>query len=258
MKKGKNVFQEILDGERECYKIFETAHCIAILDAFPCTAGHSLLIPKKGGSIEEMDPDFAGNVLRELPRLCKIVREATGADGVNIVSNNGKCAGQRVFHVHFHVVPRYDNDKLKLKMPKSRSKALHRDEALKMLSKMSGTKCEEDEEEKQETDTMATKTLPQEQGEIMSLFSKWKRSESESERTNLCLSILTKHPFVKGKTKVTIERDLHTFEVQGFVTDPWKLRKWLKSKEGKIFSSVAGGVSDDALYVTRASLYVYL
>ena len=71
----------------------------------------------------------------------------------------------------------------------------------------------------------------------------------ESERTNLCLSMITKHPFVKAKTKVTVERELHTFEVQGFATDPWKLRKWLKSKEGKQFSSVAGGVSDDALYV---------
>ena len=258
---SKNVFQKIIDGESECYKIFETAHCIAILDAFPCVAGHSLLIPKIGGKIEDMDADAAGNVLRELPRLCKIVRDATGADGVNVVSNNGKCAGQRVFHVHFHVVPRYNNDKLKLKMPKSRSKVLERDEALKMLSKMSGMKCEDEEvvEEKEEKTNSATvKTLPQEQGEILSMFAKFKSSESESERTKLCLSMLTKHPFVKAKTKVTIERELHTFEVQGFVTDPWKLRKWLRSKEGKQFSSVAGGVSDDALYTLSPLLRAIL
>ena len=159
-----------------------------------------------------MDADVAGNVLRELPRLCKIVKDATGADGVNVVSNNGKCAGQRVFHVHFHVVPRYNNDKLKLKMPKSRSKALARDEAMKMLSRMSGTKCEEVEEKEEKTDSVA-KTLSSGTRRDPVHVRKVQELESESTRTNLCLSMLTKHPFVKAKTKVTVERELHTFEV---------------------------------------------
>ena len=59
-----------------------------------------------------MPSDVAGEVLKELPRLAKIVKDATGCDGVNIVQNNGATAGQVVFHVHFHVLPRWKDDGL--------------------------------------------------------------------------------------------------------------------------------------------------
>ena len=59
-----------------------------------------------------MPPDVAAGVLRELPRLVKAVRDATGADGVNVVQNNGPAAGQVVFHAHFHVIPRFEGDGL--------------------------------------------------------------------------------------------------------------------------------------------------
>ena len=60
----------------------------------------------------DMPPDVAAEVLKELPRLAKAVKDATGCDGVNIVQNNGAAAGQVVFHVHFHVLPRWDGDGL--------------------------------------------------------------------------------------------------------------------------------------------------
>jgi histidine triad (HIT) family protein len=74
--------------------------------------GHALLIPKAPGcvSILDMPADDAANVLRELPRLAKAVQAATGCDGVNVVSNAMPAAGQVVFHVHFHVIPRFEND----------------------------------------------------------------------------------------------------------------------------------------------------
>lgn len=59
-----------------------------------------------------MPPEVAANVLRELPRLAKAVKAATGCDGVNIVQNNGAAAGQVVPHAHFHVIPRMDGDGL--------------------------------------------------------------------------------------------------------------------------------------------------
>jgi len=130
-------------------QIFETEHALAFLDAFPMTKvrgrhrarvpsdsfmgwqlsvssltclvclswrrqGHSLLIPKATGyaDIYDMPPDVAASVLRELPRLAKAVRDATGCEGVNIVQNNGKAAGQVVFHAHFHVIPRFSGDGL--------------------------------------------------------------------------------------------------------------------------------------------------
>ena len=60
----------------------------------------------------DMPPDVAAAVLRELPRLCKAVKEATGCEGVNVVQNNGGAAGQVVMHVHFHVIPRLTGDGL--------------------------------------------------------------------------------------------------------------------------------------------------
>ena len=63
-------------------------------------------------TVMDMPPDVAANVLKELPRLCKAVQAATGCDGVNIVQNNGKAAGQVVFHAHFHVIPRFQGDDL--------------------------------------------------------------------------------------------------------------------------------------------------
>ena len=90
-----NVFYKILQGELPSFKIFETDTCIAILDAFPSTPGHSLLIPKaEYVTMEDMPAETAGAFLAELPRLIKIVKEATGADGVNVVQNNGQASGQ--------------------------------------------------------------------------------------------------------------------------------------------------------------------
>ena len=104
-----NVFKKIIAGTIPSYKIFETEHALAFLDAFPMAKGHALLIPKAEGyaSVIDMPPEVAAEVLKELPRLAKHVKDATGCDGVNIVQNNGASAGQVVFHVHFHVLPRW-------------------------------------------------------------------------------------------------------------------------------------------------------
>lgn len=77
-------------------KIFETEHALAFLDAFPMTRGHALLIPKAPGyaTIMDMPEEMAANVLKELPRLARAVKAATGAEGVNIIQNNGRAAGQ--------------------------------------------------------------------------------------------------------------------------------------------------------------------
>ncbi|PFH36486.1 putative Hit family protein involved in cell-cycle regulation [Besnoitia besnoiti] len=108
-----NVFKKIIEGTIPCHKIFETEHVIAILDAFPAVDGHSLLIPKANvASVFDLDPETAANMYKELPRLCRAVQEATGCEGVNVLQNNGRAAGQVVFHAHVHVVPRYSGDHL--------------------------------------------------------------------------------------------------------------------------------------------------
>ena len=120
-----NIFSKIIKGQIPCYKVFETEHALAFLDAFPSAKGHSLLIPKAAGfaSVMDMPADVAANVLSELPRLARAVKAATGADGVTILQNNGPAAGQEVFHAHFHVIPRFSDDQL-MQLPKSSSEMI--------------------------------------------------------------------------------------------------------------------------------------
>ena len=81
-----------------------------------------------------MPADVAANVVKELPRLARVVKEATGCDGVNIVQNNGACAGQVVFHVHFHVLPRWEGDGM-VKLGKS-GDMIAKEDALALLGAM--------------------------------------------------------------------------------------------------------------------------
>ncbi|POM61790.1 HIT domain containing hypothetical protein [Phytophthora palmivora] len=113
-----NIFLKIIKGDIPSYKLFETEHVVAILDAFPVAPGHALLLPKAPGfaTVMDMTPDVAASVFKELPRLAKAVQEATGADGVNIIQNNGSASGQVVFHAHIHVIPRFKDDGL-IKLP---------------------------------------------------------------------------------------------------------------------------------------------
>mmetsp|Transcript_14804 Transcript_14804/g.17885 ORF Transcript_14804/g.17885 Transcript_14804/m.17885 type:complete len:148 (-) Transcript_14804:410-853(-) len=125
-----NIFKKIIAGEIPSYKIFETEHALAFLDAFPVTRGHSLLIPKASGyaTVMDMPPDVAANVLKELPRLAKAVKDATGCEGVSIQQNNGAASGQVVFHAHFHVIPRFEGDEL-IKWKGNTTGMIQKDEA---------------------------------------------------------------------------------------------------------------------------------
>ncbi|CDI74798.1 HIT domain-containing protein, putative [Eimeria praecox] len=106
-----NVFAKILDGRLPSYKIFETEHCVAILDAFPTAPGHSLLISKAP------------------------VATATNCDGVNVLHNGGPAAGQIVHHLHFHVLPRFSGDGL-FSQPQSAKSMITAEEATAVLGKI--------------------------------------------------------------------------------------------------------------------------
>ena len=131
-----NVFAKIIAGKIPCYKIFENEHVLAILDAFPAAEGHSLLISKvPKATIMDFTESEAANYLKYLPKLSQIVKSAIGCSAVNVISNNGYDAGQRVFHVHFHVVPRHKDDKL-FKNPEPSKEMISSDAAKALLSKM--------------------------------------------------------------------------------------------------------------------------
>ena len=102
-----NIFAKIVRGEIPSFKVMETDTAIAILDAFPCTRGHCLLLPKdSGGSpdVTHMPPAAAVSFLSALPAVCSAVAQGIpGCDGVTVIQNNGASAGQLVQHPHFHI-----------------------------------------------------------------------------------------------------------------------------------------------------------
>jgi histidine triad (HIT) family protein len=109
------IFCKIARGEIPCYKVYEDELCIAFLDINPSSRGHTLVLPKEHVTSFVTCPK---ELLNHLFDVAQIVAQAQikqlGATGVNIISNVGKSAGQSVNHFHIHVIPRYDNDGLKL------------------------------------------------------------------------------------------------------------------------------------------------
>ncbi|MBL0928412.1 MAG: HIT family protein [Phycisphaerales bacterium] len=101
------VFGKILRGEIPCHRVYEDAHVLAFLDAFPIARGHTLVIPKEPAeTLDRLSDDSAAALGRVLPRLCRAVVAATGATAYNVLQNNGPLAHQAVFHVHFHIIPK--------------------------------------------------------------------------------------------------------------------------------------------------------
>ena len=110
---SETIFSKILRGELPSHKVYEDALVYAFLDIFPLSPGHTLVIPKRAAAtIDALDDDSAAAIGRVLPRLSRAVMQATGATAYNILQNNGAAANQAVFHVHFHIIPRFPENVL--------------------------------------------------------------------------------------------------------------------------------------------------
>jgi histidine triad (HIT) family protein len=102
------IFTKIIKGEIPCHKVYEDAHVLAFLDIGPLSKGHTLVIPKEETpSLDKLSDESAAALGRVLPRLCRAVLKATGATAFNVLQNNGAEAHQAVFHVHFHIIPKF-------------------------------------------------------------------------------------------------------------------------------------------------------
>ena len=103
-----NIFAKILRGEMPAHKVYEDEGVFAFLDIMPRSKGHCLVIPKKPAiNMMDVEPDDLCVLIRGVHKLAPIVCEAMGADGFVIQQFNEAAAGQMVFHIHFHIVPRY-------------------------------------------------------------------------------------------------------------------------------------------------------
>lgn len=105
------IFSKIIAGEIPCHKVYEDAHVLAFLDISPLSKGHTLVIPKEPAPyLDELSDEAAAAVGRVLPRLCRAVVKATGCQAYNVLQNNRPEAHQAVFHVHFHIIPKPNED----------------------------------------------------------------------------------------------------------------------------------------------------
>lgn len=107
------IFCKIVAGEIPAAKVYEDDHCLAFMDIGPLAPGHLLVIPKTHYErLWEMDAATAKGIAEQLGSLSQAVMQATGAEGCNLLQNNGQASGQVVMHVHFHIIPRRSGDGL--------------------------------------------------------------------------------------------------------------------------------------------------
>ncbi len=114
------IFCRIARGEIPSARVMESVESVAFLDINPVIHGHTLLIPKAHFTgVADLPDSLAGAVCALLPRLARAVIAATGAQGLNVIVNNGRAAGQTIDHCHWHLIPRFNDDPVNWPWPHS-------------------------------------------------------------------------------------------------------------------------------------------
>ena len=104
-----NVFAKILRGELPCQKVHETDGVLAFMDIMHRGDGHVLVIPKaRARNILDVEPDDLAELMKAVQVVARAAKEAFSADGLTIQQFNESAGGQVVFHLHVHVIPRFD------------------------------------------------------------------------------------------------------------------------------------------------------
>jgi histidine triad (HIT) family protein len=104
-----NIFAKILRGEIPAHKVYEDEHVLAFMDIMPRADGHTLVIPKQAArTIVDIAPDVLANLVTGVQKVAKAVNAAMNADGLTIQQFNETAGGQVVFHIHFHIIPRFE------------------------------------------------------------------------------------------------------------------------------------------------------
>ena len=110
------IFCKIAAGEIPALTLFEDEDVKVIFDAGPATKGHALVIPKAhAANVFEISDELLAKAHVVAKKVAIALKEATECDGVNILQNNAEMAGQSVFHLHIHVIPRYEGDTANIK-----------------------------------------------------------------------------------------------------------------------------------------------
>ncbi|MCE4625913.1 MAG: HIT family protein [Desulfurococcales archaeon] len=103
------IFCRIAEGKAPAWVLYEDERVKVILDIYPVSKGHSLVITRNHyESIHDADPRDVAHAFTVAAALSRIFREKLGAPGVNVIVNSGRAAGQEIFHFHIHVIPRWE------------------------------------------------------------------------------------------------------------------------------------------------------
>lgn len=109
-----NIFAKILRGEIPCNKIYEDAHTLAFMDVMPQADGHALVLPKAASrNLLDADPQALAALMAATQKVARAAMSAFDAGGVLIKQYNEAAAGQTVFHLHVHVIPRHEGQELR-------------------------------------------------------------------------------------------------------------------------------------------------
>jgi histidine triad (HIT) family protein len=104
-----NVFAKILRGELPCEKVYEDEHTLALMDIMPRADGHVLVIPKTAArNLLDTDPQDLCRAMATVQKVARAVKEGMKADGITLQQFNESAGGQVVFHLHFHILPRWE------------------------------------------------------------------------------------------------------------------------------------------------------
>ncbi len=129
------LFCKIIRGEIPSRKVYEDKDSVAFLDINPANPGHTLVMPKKHAeNIFDADDELLGRVIVAAKVISKKIKESLNADGINVIQNNGRHAGQIVNHIHFHIIPRFANDTVIISYPQIRMEDKDFEEIQKKLT----------------------------------------------------------------------------------------------------------------------------
>lgn len=109
-----NIFAKILRGEIPCHKVYEDADALVFMDVMPQAPGHALVVPKAPSrNVLDADPAVLAKILPIVQKIAVASKAAFNADGITVMQFNEPASGQTVFHLHYHVIPRFDGVPLK-------------------------------------------------------------------------------------------------------------------------------------------------
>lgn len=122
------LFCHILKGDFPSAKVYEDDDVFAFLDIAPCSRGHTLIVPKvHSRNVLDFDPKGATSLVCAIQKIAPAIMETVGAQGFHVIQNNEPVALQTVFHSHWHIIPRSENDNVDLleKKPYESTEAMH-------------------------------------------------------------------------------------------------------------------------------------